>query len=417
MSTASARAWRRSTTVWPAPRCGARRTRPRGCAKSVPGCSTRSRPPIELTTLLEEAETLLALAREGESVGADLDTAVDALARAVEETELATLLTGEHDTSDAILEVHPGAGGTESQDWAEMLVRMYTRWAERRGFRPEVLDWQDGEEAGVKSVTLSIRGPNAYGYLKVERGVHRLVRISPYDAQGRRHTSFASVDILPEVDDTADVEIDDKDLRVDTYPLLGRRRTAREQDRVRDSHHARPERDRRRLPERALAAPQPRAGDEGPAGQAVRRWLSSRPMRRWRARWAKRRNRVGQPDPLVRARAVPAGQGPPHEPRSRRRRSRARRRPRRVHARDAPGPAGDGTSGAAGLRGERVVTRPAKDEGLLDDRAREVLLAVVRRHIHTGEPVGSSAVSRDLHLELSPASVRAIMAELEERGC
>jgi peptide chain release factor 2 len=174
-----------------------------------------------LKTLLDEAETLLELGREGEEVGRELGAAVQTLAKQVEETELDTLLTGEYDATDAILEVHPGAGGTESQDWAQMLFRMYTRWAESRGYGADVLDWQDGDEAGIKSATLSIRGPNAYGYLKGERGVHRLVRISPYDAQGRRHTSFASVEILPDVEDDLTVEIDDKDLRVDTYRSSG----------------------------------------------------------------------------------------------------------------------------------------------------------------------------------------------------
>ncbi len=154
-------------------------------------------------------------------MGADLEQAVERLGQRVESLELETMLSGEHDTADAILEIHPGAGGTESQDWAEMLLRMYTRWAENHGFEVEVLDLQDGDEAGIKSATLSIRGSNAYGHLRVERGVHRLVRISPFDAQGRRHTSFASVDVIPDVDDDVDVEIEDKDLRVDTYRSSG----------------------------------------------------------------------------------------------------------------------------------------------------------------------------------------------------
>jgi peptide chain release factor 2 len=134
---------------------------------------------------------------------------------------MATLLSGEHDASNAILEIHPGAGGTESQDWAEMLLRMYTRWAEGHGFKVETLDLQAGDEAGIKSVTLGIRGANAYGYLRVERGVHRLVRISPFDAQSRRHTSFASVDVLPEIEDDIEIVIDDKDIRIDTYRASG----------------------------------------------------------------------------------------------------------------------------------------------------------------------------------------------------
>jgi len=174
-----------------------------------------------LGRLLDDARTLLELSREGEEVGADLAEAVTALGTRAEDIELATLLVGEHDGADAILEIHPGAGGTESQDWAAMLLRMYTRWADRRRFKVETLDYQAGDEAGIKSVTLGVSGSNAYGYLRAERGVHRLVRISPFDAQGRRHTSFASVDVLPEVAEQADVVIEDKDLRVDTFRSSG----------------------------------------------------------------------------------------------------------------------------------------------------------------------------------------------------
>jgi len=175
----------------------------------------------QLGSLLEDAETLIELSREGESVEKELGIAVEALANRVETVELETMLSGQHDAANAILEIHPGAGGTESQDWAEMLLRMYARWAETRGFKVETLDYQDGEEAGIKSATLEITGPNAYGYLRVERGVHRLVRISPFDAQGRRHTSFASIEVIPEVDDEIDIEIDDKDIRIDTYRASG----------------------------------------------------------------------------------------------------------------------------------------------------------------------------------------------------
>ena len=174
-----------------------------------------------LGRLLDDAKTLHELAREGEDVGTELSDAVHALKDRVEVTELGTLLSGEHDGSSAIVEIHPGAGGTESQDWAEMLYRMYVRWAERRGFKVSTLDFQAGEEAGLKSATIGVEGPNAYGYLKAERGVHRLVRISPFDAQARRHTSFASVDVIPEVEDDIDIVIEDKDLRVDTYRSSG----------------------------------------------------------------------------------------------------------------------------------------------------------------------------------------------------
>jgi peptide chain release factor 2 len=131
------------------------------------------------------------------------------------------MLTGEHDAGNAILTIHPGAGGTESQDWAEMLYRMYLRWAEAHGYRVEELDYQRGEEAGIKSATLMVRGRNAYGFLRAENGVHRLVRISPFDSSGRRHTSFASVYAYPELDDAIEVQIEDKDLRVDTYRSSG----------------------------------------------------------------------------------------------------------------------------------------------------------------------------------------------------
>jgi peptide chain release factor 2 len=164
---------------------------------------------------------LLTLAQEGEDVAQDLPGAVELLARRADSLELATLLSGEHDGSNAILEIHPGAGGTESQDWAEMLLRMYTRWCEARGFKAEILDYQPGDEAGIKSVTLAVEGENAYGYLQAERGVHRLVRISPFDAQSRRQTSFASVDVMPELDDDVEIEIEDKDLRIDTFRASG----------------------------------------------------------------------------------------------------------------------------------------------------------------------------------------------------
>ncbi len=139
----------------------------------------------------------------------------------VDTLEVRTMLQGEDDHREAIVTIHPGAGGTESQDWAEMLTRMYTRWSERRGFDVRVLDLQPGEEAGIKSATLEIKGESAYGYLKAEAGVHRLVRISPFDAQSRRHTSFASVFVYPAVDDDIEIDIDEDDLRIDTYRASG----------------------------------------------------------------------------------------------------------------------------------------------------------------------------------------------------
>jgi len=139
----------------------------------------------------------------------------------IDEFELSTYLSGDDDIRNAILTIHPGAGGTESQDWAEMLFRMYNRWAERQGFGLDLVDYQAGDEAGLKSATMTIKGEYAYGYLKSESGVHRLVRISPFDASSRRHTSFVSVHVSPEIDDNIDIEINEEDLRVDTYRASG----------------------------------------------------------------------------------------------------------------------------------------------------------------------------------------------------
>jgi peptide chain release factor 2 len=175
----------------------------------------------QLLSALSDLETLIDLAREGEPVDADVRQALEALERRVEEVEVQHLLSGENDFSNCFLDIHAGAGGTEAQDWAEMLLRMYLRWTDRRGFQAEVIGVQEGEEAGIKSATVRVSGPYAYGHLKAENGVHRLVRISPFDANARRHTSFASVFAYPEIDDRIDVQIEDKDLRVDTYRSSG----------------------------------------------------------------------------------------------------------------------------------------------------------------------------------------------------
>lgn len=170
----------------------------------------------DLTGLLE-----MAVSEGEEELLQEIVDGVASLSKEVNKLELSTMLNGEWDRFNTYLTIHPGAGGTESQDWAEMLLRMYVRWAERRGFKVEFLDYQPGDEAGVKSVTLQISGENAYGYLRSEKGVHRLVRISPFDASGRRHTSFTSVDIVPEIDDSIEVEIRPEDLKVDTYRSSG----------------------------------------------------------------------------------------------------------------------------------------------------------------------------------------------------
>ena len=162
------------------------------------------------------------MAEEGDDDAmAEFVAALEAAEARTEEMELRRMLSGEYDASNAIVNIHPGAGGTESQDWAEMLLRMYLRWAERRGFKSKLIEEQPGEGAGIKSATLTIEGEYAYGYMRAESGIHRLVRISPFDNAGRRHTSFASVYVCPELDDSIEVDIRDEDLRIDTYRSSG----------------------------------------------------------------------------------------------------------------------------------------------------------------------------------------------------
>ena len=172
---------------------------------------------------VEDVATLweLALEEDDASLEDEIGKTVRKLQKQIERLELEILLNGPYDRNNAIITLHSGAGGTESQDWVQMLYRMYVRWAERRGYKVETLDLLPGEEAGIKSVTFSVVGENTYGYAKCEKGVHRLVRISPFDASGRRHTSFASVDVIPEVSEETEVEINPDDLRVDTYRASG----------------------------------------------------------------------------------------------------------------------------------------------------------------------------------------------------
>lgn len=176
-----------------------------------------------LYTEWEDLTTLVALAidEDDESVLDEIKGGYKELSKSLENMQLETLLSGQYDKNNAILTLHAGAGGTEAQDWCEMLYRMYTRWAERRGYKTETMDYLAGDEAGIKSVTFRIEGLNAYGYAKCEKGVHRLVRISPFDSSGRRHTSFASLDVVPEIDDDIEVDINPEDLKVDTYRASG----------------------------------------------------------------------------------------------------------------------------------------------------------------------------------------------------
>jgi peptide chain release factor 2 len=175
--------------------------------------SRRASDALDLLDLVE--------AEEDESLTGEIAAEVDALAAALEKMEFQLRMAGQHDRSDALLSIHAGAGGTESQDWAQMLLRMYLRWAEDSGYRTEILDSMPGEEAGLKSATALVEGPWAYGYLKMERGVHRLVRLSPFDAAHRRHTSFALVEVMPDIEDDIEININPDELRIDVYKSSG----------------------------------------------------------------------------------------------------------------------------------------------------------------------------------------------------
>jgi peptide chain release factor 2 len=176
----------------------------------------------QLEEKFEEVEVYLELAaEEDESLESELKSTLTELEKELEKLELKLRLNEPYDANNAIVSIHPGAGGTESQDWAQMLLRMYSRWSESNGYELQTLDFNPGEEAGIKSVTMLVSGDYAYGYLKGEKGVHRLVRISPFDSSGRRHTSFASVDVMPELDDNIEVDIDENDLKIDTYRASG----------------------------------------------------------------------------------------------------------------------------------------------------------------------------------------------------
>ena len=176
-----------------------------------------------LETKYDDIETLIEMGYEeaDESLIPEVRDELDEFIKTLEDLRISTLLTGEFDKNNAILKLNAGAGGTESCDWASMLYRMYTRWAEKKGFSVEELDFLDGDEAGIKSVTFQVNGINAYGYLKAEKGVHRLVRISPFNAQGKRQTSFVSLDVMPEINDDLDIEVKDEDIRIDTYRSSG----------------------------------------------------------------------------------------------------------------------------------------------------------------------------------------------------
>lgn len=178
---------------------------------------------LDLKTETSDIEELVMLAEEteDEEMASDIIEASSDLEERIDALKIKTLLNGEYDSSNAIIQVHGGSGGTDAKDWAEMLCRMYIRWAEKKGYKVRITDYQNDKEGGINSATLLIEGENAYGYLKAEKGVHRLVRISPFDSSGRRHTSFASLDVIPEIDDNIEVEIDPEDIRIDTFRSSG----------------------------------------------------------------------------------------------------------------------------------------------------------------------------------------------------
>ena len=315
----------------------------------------------------EDLEGLVEIAEEDEELAAELEEAFASVETRLAALEEERLFSGKYDAGDALVTVNAGAGGTDAQDWAEMVLRMMMRWAERRGFKVELLEASRGGGGGHQVGHLPrVSGENAYGLYSAEKGVHRLVRLSPFDSANRRQTSFAGVEVAPVVEESGDVEIEDDDLQVDTYRASGAggQHVNKTDSAVRITH--RPTGDRRAVPERALAVGQPRDRD-GDAALAAGRARGARAPGGDRARARRGAGRqLRLADPLLRAAPVHDGQGPPHRLRGRQRRARARRRPRRLRPRVARGQ----REGGAARPDGRSPTRTARRAGRRRARAR-----------------------------------------------